>query len=42
MKNGGWLREIHLCYGKKFMPVPCEARAFGPKNDVPLQIWRGL
>ena len=40
--NGGWLREIHLCYNKAFRPTPCEARAFGPKNDVPLKIWRGL
>ena len=40
--NGGWLREMHLCYGKSFHPAPCEARGFGPKNDVPLKIWRGL
>ena len=40
--NGGWLREIHLCYGKDFMPRACSKRAFGPKNDVPLKIWRGL
>lgn len=40
--NGGWLREIQICYGKDFMPRRCEARQFGPKNDVPLKIWRGL
>lgn len=40
--NGGWLREIHLCYGRNFMPTACSKRAFGPKNDVPLKIWRGL
>jgi ribonuclease T2 len=40
--NGGWLREIHLCYGKDFRPVRCERNSFGPRNDVPLKIWRGL
>ena len=40
--NGGWLREIHLCYSAKFLPAPCDKRGFGPKNDVPLKIWRGL
>ena len=40
--NGGWLREIQICYGKDFMPRACDARQFGPKNDVPLKIWRGL
>ncbi|MFM5955241.1 MAG: ribonuclease T2 family protein [Novosphingobium sp.] len=42
ISNGGWLREIHLCYGKDFLPRACEKRAFGPKDDVPLKIWRGL
>ncbi|MEQ1496387.1 MAG: ribonuclease T [Novosphingobium sp.] len=42
VSNGGWLREMHLCYGKNFKPARCEARAFGPKNDTPLKIWRGL
>jgi ribonuclease T2 len=40
--NGGWLREIHLCYGKDFRPVRCANNSFGPKNEVPLKIWRGL
>lgn len=40
--NGGWLREMQLCYDRKFKPTACEPRALGPKNDVPLQIWRGL
>ncbi len=40
--NGGWLRELHLCYGKDFKPTRCEARTYGPKNDVPLKVWRGL
>ena len=40
--NGGWLREIQLCYGKDFMPKACETRALGPRNDTPLKIWRGL
>lgn len=40
--NGGWLRELRLCYGKDFMPAACPARSFGPKGSVPLKIWRGL
>ena len=40
--NGGWLRELHLCYGKDFKPMACDPRGFGPKNDVPLKVWRGL
>jgi len=40
--NGAWLREVHLCYGRDFRPKACEGRAFGPKNDLPLKIWRGL
>ena len=40
--NGGWLREVHLCYGKDFMPRACEPRALGPRDNVPLKIWRGL
>lgn len=40
--NGGWLREMHLCYGKDFMPTTCSRRAYGPRDDVPLKVWRGL
>lgn len=40
--NGGWLRELHLCYGKDFLPRACDRRGYGPKDDVPLKIWRGL
>ncbi len=42
MSNGGWLRELYLCYGKDFRPRACSKRSFGAKNDVPLKIWRGL
>lgn len=42
VSNGGWLRELYLCYGKNFLPRACDARSFGPKDAVPLKIWRGL
>ena len=42
MGNDGWLRELHLCFSAKFMPAMCDKRGFGPKNDTPLKIWRGL
>ncbi|MCB2060985.1 MAG: ribonuclease T [Novosphingobium sp.] len=38
----GWLREVHLCYGRDFMPRNCPARIFGPADVAPLKIWRGL
>ena len=40
--NGSWLREARLCYSAKFLPIECDRRSFGPKNNVPLKIWRGL
>ena len=40
--NGGWLRELRVCYGKDFRPRSCDKRAFGPRDTVPLKIWRGL
>nr|WP_296675556.1 ribonuclease T [Novosphingobium sp.] len=42
VSNGGWLRELYLCYGKDFLPRTCSARSFGPKDTLPLKIWRGL
>jgi ribonuclease T2 len=42
VSNGGWLREFYLCLGKDFMPRACPRRNFGPKDAVPLKIWRGL
>ncbi len=42
ISNGGWLREIQICYDRKFLPTACENRKFGPGNTVPLKIWRGL
>lgn len=38
----GWLREVHLCYGKDFLPRDCPKAKYGPSNDAPLKIWRGL
>jgi ribonuclease T2 len=40
--NGGWLREVHLCYAKDFMPAACDKRTFGPRDTAPLKIWRGM
>lgn len=38
--NGrGWLQEVHVCYGKDFLPAPCADR--GADDDTPLKIWRG-
>jgi ribonuclease T2 len=38
--NGrGWLQEVHICYGKDFLPAPCVDR--GAEDGASLKIWRG-
>lgn len=38
----GWLREIRLCYDKRFRPARCPPERFGPSDATMLKIWRGL
>lgn len=38
----GWLRGMRLCYGLDFMPRRCPRATFGPPDNAPLKIWRGL
>jgi ribonuclease T2 len=40
--RNGWLREVQLCYDRKFMPSPCPRRTFGAGDKARLKIWRGL
>ena len=42
VSNGGWLREVRLCYSARFKPVTCPNRTYGPRSAVPIKIWRGL
>ncbi|MCW1429205.1 ribonuclease T2 family protein [Novosphingobium sp. JCM 18896] len=42
LSDAGWLREIHLCYGRDFMPTACDRQDRGPPDSAPLKIWRGL
>ena len=42
VSNGGWLRELYLCYGKDFRPAACDRNASGARDSVPIKIWRGL
>ncbi len=35
----GWLQEVHVCYGRDFLPTPCADR--GARDDEPLKIERG-
>ena len=38
--NGrGWLEEVHICYGKHFLPAPCADR--GADDSDALKIERG-
>lgn len=38
----GWLREMRLCYDRRFRPAPCTPRRFGPADSATVRIWRGL
>ncbi len=38
--KGGWLREIHLCYGLDFMPAKCRRDGRGPADSAPLRVAR--
>jgi ribonuclease T2 len=40
--RSGWLREVHLCYGRNFMPERCPRGALGAADGAPLKIWRGV
>ncbi|MEW9854878.1 ribonuclease T2 family protein [Novosphingobium sp. M1R2S20] len=42
VSRSGWLREVRLCYSRRFLPMRCGARQFGPADSAPLKIWRGL
>ncbi|WP_082697508.1 ribonuclease T2 [Novosphingobium fuchskuhlense] len=35
----GWVEEVHICYGRDFLPMPCANR--GAADDAPVKIWRG-
>lgn len=38
----GWLRQMNLCYSRRFQPMRCDRRKLGPPDSAPLKIWRGL
>jgi len=40
--KSGWLEELQLCYDRRFRPEPCDHRRFGPPDNAPIRIWRGL
>lgn len=42
LSRNGWLRELRLCYGRRFMPEACPRGALGPADSAALKIWRGL
>lgn len=42
LNERGWLEEMRLCYGKDFMPAPCDRRRLGPRDSARVKIWRGL
>jgi len=40
--RNGWLRELRLCYDRRFMPADCPRGRAGPPDSASLRIWRGL
>lgn len=42
LSDSGWLRELRLCYDRRFRPARCAAARKGPSDNVPVKIWRGL
>ena len=42
LNERGWLEELRLCYAKDFLPQKCDRRRFGPADETPVKIWRGL
>jgi len=42
VSRSGWLREVHLCYDRKFLPAKCSPYVRGAADSAPLRIWRGL
>ena len=42
LSRTGWLREMRLCYSRRFLPVRCDRRRLGTPDATPLKIWRGL
>ena len=42
LSNNGWLRELRLCYSKRFRPTRCDDRHYGADDNTPAKIWRGL
>jgi len=42
LSRTGWLREMRLCYSRRFLPARCDRRRLGTPDAAPLKIWRGL
>lgn len=42
LSRNGWLRELRLCYSRRFKPIACVQPQLGPADGTPIRIWRGL
>ena len=40
-RDGGWLREIHVCLNRAMVAAPCPRGSGGAPDGAPLRIWRG-
>jgi len=42
LSQGGWLREVQLCYGRDQRPAACRRDRSGARDAQALKVWRGL
>lgn len=42
LSRSGWLREVFVCLDRRFRPLRCPARQYGPRDAATVKIWRGL
>jgi len=42
LSRNGYLKELRLCYDRRFMPADCDRQRFGPPDSAGLKVWRGL
>lgn len=42
VSRSGWLREVIVCMNRRFRPIRCPSRQYGPPEGAALKVWRGL
>lgn len=42
VSDKGWLRELRICHNRQYRAAACRRGALGPRDSLPLKIWRGI